>query len=641
MATLNPERINSQKKKRIRVWTVVFLLEALIAVWLTGELDLILKNIKNDSWNGLPVITYHAALTNIMTQPQLRKIYLLLELMFAAWVMYEDADMRQHISSVDTVMLTPDIEVPVKAGNGQHGTERFLTEAELEEKLDVFVYDGRSRPKLPGNGGIVLQMKKSGRKEIIVYDSGERHCIILGASGAGKTRRELLVLIWLQIIAGQSVIVSDVKGELYYYTKPYAAQHQYKTIDLDIRNPKKSAHYNFLQPIRDAFERGDSADGIDKTWDLVSVLVGEQKGEPIWYNGECAAIAAVILIVAIEAPRQYRNLANVYYFMAYMCQSDEMGNMPLNMFLDSLPDNHPAKGVFAMATIAADKTRSSFFTSALGTLRLFTNPNVAEMTSSTDFRLEDISSSKTILYMMIPDDNKKLYPLVSILITQLYQAQVKQASDHGLRLPIDTDYDLDEAGNFPFIPVLGNMVSAGRSRGVRVNLVLQDYQQLESKYKDDFENIKTNCQLKIYLKSDNEKTLKSISDSLGNYTVESVNASTSVSDNKSQGANYSSSSSLTARKLMEPAEIGRIKAPYALVMQTGEYPAITQLPDLSEYRLNKLYGLGDKKHNAKIIMQREASRKERDIPPIKLWGVWNDYTVESAGSDPGERVSFL
>ena len=77
------------------------------------------------------------------------------------------------------------------------------------------------------------------------------------------------------------------------------------------------------------------------------------------------------------------------------------------------------------------------------------------------------------------------------------------------------------------------------------------------------------------------------------------------------------------------------------VRGTGEYPAITQLPDLSEYRLNKLYGLGDKKHNAKIIMQREASRKERDIPPIKLWGIWNDYVVKSAGSDPGERVSFL
>ena len=312
MSTLNPDRIKSNHRNRIRVWIIAFLTGSVLMVWLVAELDLILQN----AGDRLPVMSYTTALINIITQPQLRKMYLLFELMFGAWIMYEAAAIGQHVNNIDTVMLTPDIEVPVKAGNGQYGTERFLTEAELEEKLDVFVYDGRSRPKLPGNGGIVVQMIRSGRKEIIVYDSGERHCIILGASGAGKTRRELLVLMWLQIIAGQSVIVSDVKGELYYYTKPYAAQHQYKTIDFDLRNPKKSAHYNFLQPILDAFERGDSADGIDKTWDLVSVLVGEQKGEPIWYNGECAAIAAVILIVVIEAPRQYRNLANVYYFMA-------------------------------------------------------------------------------------------------------------------------------------------------------------------------------------------------------------------------------------------------------------------------------------------------------------------------------------
>lgn len=298
MSTLNPDRIKSNHRKRIRVWIIAFLTGSVLMVWLVAELDLILRRGEVDR---LPVMPYTTALINIIRQPQLRKMYLLFELMFGAWIMYEAAAIGQHVNNIDTVMLTPDIEVPVKAGNGQHGAERFLTDEELTEKLDVFVYDGRSRPKLPGNGGIVVQMKKSGRKEIIVYDSGERHCIILGASGAGKTRRELLVLMWLQIIAGQSVIVSDVKGELYYYTKPYAAQHQYKTIDFDLRNPKKSAHYNFLQPILDAFERGDSADGIDKTWDLVSVLVGEQKGEPIWYNGECAAIAAVILIVVIEA----------------------------------------------------------------------------------------------------------------------------------------------------------------------------------------------------------------------------------------------------------------------------------------------------------------------------------------------------
>ena len=57
------------------------------------------------------------------------------------------------------------------------------------------------------------------------------------------------------------------------------------------------------------------------------------------------------------------------------------GQMLLNEYLNNLDDDHPAKGVFAMAQIAASKTRSSFFTSALGTLRLFTNPNIAAMTS--------------------------------------------------------------------------------------------------------------------------------------------------------------------------------------------------------------------------------------------------------------------
>lgn len=640
MATLNQGRLNREKKKRKRWWIVLTAVEIMTCIWLVSEIDAVMLGIVNGKLS-IALIPYKDALSNLLISKKLQTIFILTQFAYVTLAISVGLRVRPVIDKVDTIFITPDIEVPVPAGNGQHGKERFMTEKEKKEHHDLLVYDGRDPyPELPGNGGVVLQMTKVGNKEMILYYGGEMHCIILGASGAGKTRRILLETLWMQILAGQSVVIADVKGEIYYYTKDYAEAAEYTTFAFDLRNPKKSVHYNYLQPILDAFEAGDEAAGIDSVWDLVSVLVGEQKGEPLWYNGECATIAAGILIVAIEAPREYRNLTNVYYFLAYMCQSDALGNMPLNLYMDTLPDEHPAKGVFAMATIAADKTRSSFFTSALGTLRLFTNPNVAEMTSYSDFKLEEISSSKTILYMMIPDEKKTLYPLVSIMITQLYQAQVKQANKNGLRLPIDTDYDLDEVGNFPYIPVLGNMASAGRSRGIRINLVFQDYQQGETKYKDDFENIKTNCQLKIYLKSDSEKTLKSISEVLGNYTVELTSSSTSSSDSKQQGMNISTSSSLCGRKLLEPAELKRIKAPYAVEMVTDEYPAICTLPDLSEYYLNKLYGLGDKKHNAKLIMQREAARKERDIPPIKLWGIWKEYQ-EQLKEDEGERVSFL
>lgn len=293
-----------------------------------------------------------------------------------------------------------------------------------------------------------------------------------------------------------------------------------------------------------------------------------------------------------------------------------------------------------MAKIAADRTRSSFFTSALGTLRLFTNPNVAEMTSKSDLNLKDISRKKTIVYMIIPDEKKTLYPLVSILVTQMYTAQVELANENGLRLPVDTDYDLDEVGNFPMIPVLGAILSAGRSRGVRANLIIQDYQQLESKYKEDFKNIKTNCQVKVYLKSDDPDTLKVISENLGKYTVEVTSASSSVSDGKTKQGSYSSSSSLAARSLLEPAEVKRIRSPYAVCMVTGEYPSVNVLPDLSEYRLNQIYGLGDEKHNAQLMVEREAAREEHLIPELQLWGIWKKYREEQSEAQSA-RVSFL
>ena len=337
-------------------------------------------------------------------------------------------------------------------------------------------------------------------------------------------------------------------------------------------------------------------------------------------------------------------MPNVYYFIAYMCKTDQYGQMALNSYLDGLDDAHPAKGVFAMAQIAATKTRSSFFTSALGTLRLFTNPNIAAMTSASDFDLKNIGRNKTILYMIVPDDKKTLYPLISIMVTQLYSQQIELANEYGQRLPVDTDYDLNELGNFPTIPCLGNILSAGRSRGIRVNAVIQDIQQMEKNYKEDFKNIKTNCQVKLYLKSDDPDTLKMVSDALGNYTVKSVGASSSVND-RGNGDNYSNSSNLGGRKLLEPAEVGRVNSPYAICLMTGKYGAVNKLPDISETYINKAFGMGDRKHNIELIRSVENLREVRELPKtIPLWGIWNTLQREPGDGvipEKKKRVSFL
>lgn len=640
MTTLNMSTEKRRRRKRRIIVTLFAAGYILGSVWGIHVLDQILQTKSADGLN----YSYWMAVQNLVISERHKVLFLAAQLLLLFLVL-QTYKPRASIQVIETRKITEDIEIPVPAGNGQYGSERFLNEEEKNKIFQKFDFRG-SEDRLEQKGGVVVQMTKKGSAEQVLFVGRDLHTLIIGASGSGKTRRILFETIWLQIMSGLSIVASDVKGELFYFTCPFAQSHGYDCIAVDFRNPLKSAHYNFLQPILNALEKKEEAKAVDYTWDLVSVLVGEQKGEPLWYNGETASIAASILAVALEAPEECRNLTNVYYFLAYMCQADESGDMPLNRYLESLPDTHPAKTVFAMARIAAGRTRSSFFTSALGTLKLFTNPHVAEMTSQSDFDLKDIGRKKTIVYMMIPDDKKTLYPLVSILLTQMYSLQVELANEHGLRLPVDTDYDLDEVGNFPRIPVLGAIASAGRSRGVRLNLLIQDFQQLEAKYKDDFKNIRTNCQVKIYLKSDDNDTLKWISENLGKYTVELASASSSVStDDRNKGMNFSSSSNLGGRALLEPAEIKRIKAPYAIVMAAGDYAGINYLPDLSEYRLNRLYGMGDsEKENAGIMMQREEGRVERKIgvDAAALWGIWNQYRAEITPEETeGERISFL
>jgi len=67
------------------------------------------------------------------------------------------------------------------------------------------------------------------------------------------------------------------------------------------------------------------------------------------------------------------------------------------------------------------------------------------------------------------------------------------------------------------------------------------------------------------------------------------------------------------------------------------------LPDLSEYHLNEIFGLGSKEHNRKIVMEREAERVERKPGKIELWGIWNEYKaiLEEDAKAQMKEISFL
>lgn len=82
---------------------------------------------------------------------------------------------------------------------------------------------------------------------------------------------------------------------------------------------------------------------------------------------------------------------------------------------------------------------------------------------------------------------------------------------------------------------------------------------------------------------------------------------------------------LISRPLLTEDEILRIERPYILIIPTGMFPIITKLPDISEWKFNTLYGMGNPEHNRKLRLKREEDRIIRPVGDIKLWGIWEKY----------------
>lgn len=286
------------------------------------------------------------------------------------------SDKKGKILDTGVQRITERISIPVPAGSGQYGSQRFMEFSEIEEIPEISIYEYKEGENPPPKGGVVLGILDKKIPDIhvsdkILYMSADRHVLLNGATRSGKTRRIILQSIWLTILAGENILVNDPKGELWTYTSPFAKEQGYEVVTIDFRSPDKGNRHNYLDEIVQAVKRNDIGEAIDLTWDLVAVLVGEPKGEKIWHDGECAAIAAVIMIVVMDAPEAYQNLTNVYYFLFNMAKPGEFGNMPISIYLERLPGEASGKSGLCDGRDSSCKDERKFFLVRIGKLKAF------------------------------------------------------------------------------------------------------------------------------------------------------------------------------------------------------------------------------------------------------------------------------
>lgn len=544
---------------------------------------------------------------------------------------------------VDMIEITPEIRTPAPAGQGQHGTAKWLPKEKFDQVFDSDIID--SKKLMQGKesfsaGGLVLGKEDiktsifSKRvKEKIYHITKDLHALIIGATRSGKTRCIVIQTIIDLILAGENVVVPDLKGELRDYTEDVAKKYGYEVIGIDFIHPYQSKRRNFLEPVIKALQRNDISRAIEETWSLVSQLVGEppENGEKLWNNGEAATLAASIMAVCYDNQDhpEYQNLTNVFYFITEMC-SDYRGALPLQFYIDSLPEEHPAKILLAATKVAAMRTRSSFYVSAIMTLKLLTIPAINQMTNASDFNIEKLidEGKKVIIYLGLPARDKTYFPLASLFLRQIsdlidYVADEK----YGGRVPVRWNFIDEEMGNFTKITNMRQQTSFGAGKGIRHFMFIQSYAQLDDVYGEKVSQIiQDNADIKIYLRSPNPTTKKKISEDLGNYTTRSYSKSNNTpSGTFRNGGSDGESSNLMGRPLLYPDEVGKLQRPYSLVMSDAD-PAIMYAPDLSQYAMNEFLGMGDEEHNNRLRQRKAEEHKKNERPhnsKMELWGIWN------------------
>lgn len=329
-----------------------------------------------------------------------RKLYLLLEaLVVLLCVVYFVCAERTY--QTETYKVTDNISVPVPSGQGQHGTAWFMSDkikrrafdyisiSKADPLISRLVSIGEERYRAIENGeifnppkadqtltdsaGIVLAREMSRGTERLPCITDDYHTLTIGATRCGKSRCLVLQSICALALAGEGIVANDPKGELYHYTHSFLETLGYKVHVIDFNTPKKSDRYNPLQSIINAVNENRIDDAQNCVWEFVTFLVEKNDhSEPIWTNGECSVIAAAVMCVVYDNQNhpEFQNLTNVYNFIANMCKTVNKV-LPIDAYMDKLPDSHPAKKLMAIAKLAPDKMGGSFYTAALTTLRLF------------------------------------------------------------------------------------------------------------------------------------------------------------------------------------------------------------------------------------------------------------------------------
>ena len=532
-------------------------------------------------------------------------------------------------------------------GDGQHGTARWATKKEMEKTYRHIPFRPslwRRGEELPKAQGLVLGCVGKKDKVTALVDPDDIHCLMIGASGVGKTAFFLYPNLEYACASGMSFLALDTKGDLARNYGTVATKYYgYQAAVIDLRNPTRSDGYNLLTLInhymdvcREEPKNIAARAKAEKYAKILSKTIVNPEGDAsnygqnaFFYDAAEGLLTAVILLLAEylpptkEYPEERRHIVSVFKLVQDLLVPVMVGKKPKNGFqilMGKLPDTHKAKWFAGAALNSADQAMMSVMSTVLSRLNAFLDSELEQVLCfDSAIDAESFASRKSAIFLILPEEDPSKNFMAGLMIQTLSRELFAVADEHGGKLPSRVVLFCDELGTMPAFDILP-LFSAGRSRKLTLVPIIQSLAQLEKNYgKEGAEIIMDNTQDTIFGGfAPNSQTAEVLSKALGSRTV--------MSGSVSRGKEKSQSLQMMERPLMTADELKSIPKGQFIVMKTGTHPMRTRLrlflewgitfedPYILPEKAARPVAYASKQELERAILQRYPPQSEEETP---------------------------
>ncbi|WP_345797227.1 conjugal transfer protein TraG [Castellaniella sp. MT123] len=366
-----------------------------------------------------------------------------------------------------------------------------------------------------------------------------------------------------------SAVIHDIKGENWNITAGWRSRFSHCLL-FNPTDPKSAAYNPLLEVRRGAHEVRDVQNIADILVDPEGALERRNHWEK---TSHALLVGAILHVLYAGEDKTLRGVAN--FLSDPACPFEvTLHRMMSTRHLGT--STHPVVASAAREVLnKSDNERSGVLSTAMSFLGLYRDPTVAEVTSRCDWRIADLISAEhpVSLYLVVPpSDISRTKPLIRLILNQIGRRLTESldGSDgverkHKLLLMLD---EFPALGRLDFFE---SALAFMAGYGLRAFLISQSLNQIDKAYGQNH-SILDNCHVRVTFATNDERTAKRISETLG--TATELRAQRNYAGHRLAPwlGHLMVSRQETARPLLTPGEVMQLPPDESVVMVSGHAP---------------------------------------------------------------------